>query len=287
MKRPVFHNGREKISWVLYPAEKVQTDYTPYQQFYDDTPEYIHEITHESRLLLQEKGDQLAGHLHGQFILAANKTDEKVQISSRIKHIENGRHLVIDYVRGCILLDSIHNLTVARKKIQEILEYRDQPIARSLDRYAVPTKHGLRGIFLAYTLPNGLIAEIQIHKRDYWDKLNENHEQHNSFRKQNIEYDNKYREQELAINKWSKGENFTISQTQIDEMRLAKRQQRNSRIAHLERIANQTGVNKLLSRERKFNEDCSYPVRPGRLPTGENGYWVDTTYWYLVNSPER
>ncbi len=260
--------SRQKTNWRLFPSHYLAEQWRARQTapYYISIEQFL-EFAAESLPHLDIIGQDLAHRLGGHFALGPLKTYERVEQQCNILNCSPS--YITDYTRGVVLLDNLHDVIRARKKIRDWTNSPQSTIAESIDRYSQPNSGGLRGIFLSIVLPNGHIAEIQVHLKAYWEALQNTHSLYQ--RKRNLE-DDKFRYEVryfLAYEAYIRDKEFEIPKEWTDEHKRVLKRVRQERHIQLDSIANTTGVKILELASRNFKGDCSYPVRP--IIASQNG----------------
>lgn len=273
-----WHNKR--VGWKFYPAHCLG-DVPIFQQ--QGNLRTLLQMAEQSRPAMRETGELFAKEFGGTFTLAANKTYESAlrkigQIDNElpIDQREINAHDIIDPARGVIIVDDTDGIERVRKKLKSILDYRQDTVVLVGDRYSRPPSIPIRGIFMYVRLPNGVIGEIQVHTRDYWNGLQAIRQDYETHRAMMDErYINWEREREANLAK-ENGEPLPYLESvwnEADESRLIAAQKK--RTQQLNNLAVTTGVTVLEQAAVNFENDCSYPRRPHHHEkTGQFGYLI-------------
>ncbi len=253
--------SRQKTNWRLFPSHYLSKDWRIWQTSpYHHTLDQFLDFAVVSVPQLDTLGQDLADRLGGQFVQGPLKTKERAEQYCNL--FDRTPSYITDYARGVVLLDTLHDVVRARKKIRDWTNSPQSTIVESLDRYSRPTSSGLRGIFLSVALPNGHIAEIQVHHKAYWEALQNTHTLYQ--RKRDLEEMELRSEIRyfLAYEAYSRKEEFDMPEEWTDEQKKELKRARQARQTQLDGVANATGIKTLELASRNFQGDCSYPVRP-------------------------
>lgn len=272
-----WHNKR--AGWNFFPAPVVHASlFGVYQPTYK--LDRLLELAEHARPAMQRHGDELAALLKGSFTLAENKDRDQSLRSIAIRDFDlpadqltTSANSLLDPVRGCLLVDGNEGIEHARTKLRSILDYKQQVILAAYDRYSRPAANNLRGICLYSQMPNGVIGEIQVHTREYWEGMNRLRSKYETYRDFAYEYYLHYRQQQESQDQENPTPSLVKEWREADQSKYEHlRKERKQALAE---IAQTTGVTSLELKDTDYRNDCSFPLRPAiNSKTGLQGFLV-------------
>lgn len=197
------------------------------------------------------RGQALAAFTGGQFEAAPVKSFESGLVKA--VRLDIAPHEIKDLNRGVLLFDTVPEVEKFRRIMMDVKQSRlaryphseedsawndvRNNVPKIKDRYAVPTKNGLRGILLDYEIDYERSAEIQVHLSGYWAALASTHGHFKEITQITAEYDADNLPEDVQRLK-----SFLVE----------------SRKAYLAQIALETNANALLITQAG-QVDCSWP----------------------------
>lgn len=238
-----------------------------------------------TRTHLQEFGQKLAEHLQGSFALGPDKTREQALAGLMYKGRdvtpgleEDSIYQIVDFRRGCLLVEDNHALIRARKKLRDITDHDQAIFLEVRDLYSRPPTTPIRGIYVIAMMPNEEVVEIQVHTRAYWENMIKTHAAYETHRDFKAQSTLPIRDYNLAYLHWVKGHDYTPLATEwTDEARGLSRRARATRRHSVEQAAHASGAFRLELKDKNYQGDCSFPLRPA-VVAGQSGYMIADDY---------